>query len=84
MTAPAPSRNAAPAGVLDVLAARFEGREYVRQSPRDGLWYGIDRVLRCPVTEGHKTQSAAKAAWRMFEARAAADIATRRDCLAKV
>ncbi len=62
---------------LNKLAARFEGMEYVRQHPKTGLWYGIDRVLRCPITEGHATPDAAKAEWRLINAQWAGDTATR-------
>ncbi len=55
--------------IVKDTAKLFEGRERVARSPRDGLWYGIDPVLRCPTTAGHKDRAGAAAEWRDFEAR---------------
>jgi len=41
----------------------------VAMSP-EGLYYGIDRVLMCPVTEGYHTEEEAQAAWYDYHARA--------------
>ena len=58
------------------MADKFKGREFIAKSPKDGKWYGMDRVLRCPITSGCDTPEQAKTAWRMENARWAGDMAT--------
>jgi hypothetical protein len=62
---------------LEQIAAKLRGREFVAKHPRTGKWHGMDRILRCPITEGYETKAEAEAAWRMEKAREIGDIATR-------
>lgn len=36
---------------------------WVAKHPKNGLYYGIDNVLRCPVTDGFKTKQEAREAY---------------------
>jgi len=51
-------------------------KPFVAQHPKTGLWYGIDRILRIPVTNGFKTKQEAQTAWQQFVAVYIADVAT--------
>jgi hypothetical protein len=41
--------------------------------PKSGLWYGIDRIMRTPCTEGFETKAEAVEAWCCFQALYIAD-----------
>jgi len=40
----------------------------IARHPHTGKWHAIDRVLRCPITDGHDTEEEAYEAWLLFEA----------------
>ena len=64
--------------IINQMADKLIGKEDIARSPRDGLWYGVDRrILRGPITDGYKTQSEAKKAYRLTVARWSGDTTTR-------
>ncbi len=63
------------------IADLLQGREFVARHPRTGLWHGMDRVLRCPLTDGFKNKSDAKRAWRDVSASQIGDVMTQKVCL---
>jgi len=67
--------------VITELADQFKGREWIAQHPRNNQWYGIDNVLRCPITEGYATRNGAKEAIRIHMAYVAMETATRKQRL---
>ena len=56
-------------GVIKKIRARGL-KAWVAQNPNDSKFYGIDRVLQVPITEGYKTQKQAEKAWFTARARA--------------
>jgi len=67
--------------VITELAERFKGREWIAQHPHNKQWYGIDSVLRCPITEGYKDKEKAREAIRIHMAYVAMETATRKQRL---
>ena len=53
-------------------------KPWVVRNPKDKLFYGIDRVLRCPVTVGFKQKVKAEKAWFAFMATYVCDMSAMR------
>jgi hypothetical protein len=53
---------------------------FVAKNPKDGLFYGIDRVLRCPITDGSATRQDAERALEILQRQAEGDIRNRKAC----
>jgi len=51
-------------------------KPWIAKHPKNGLYYGIDKTLRCPVTDGFKTNKEAIDAWYRFQATAICDKST--------